>query len=112
MLQLGEWLPYDWRELKQLQRRRLAALGIGPDVTQSRTRESFAEVVQYALTTEARPLFDAMLKDGSSLFEDDLVAPDGRREGLWKLDVGPYREDGDAQLLEVADLHLTAVSFL
>ncbi|WP_055546827.1 hypothetical protein [Streptomyces kanamyceticus] len=43
MIQLGEWLPYDWRELKQLQRRWLAALGLGSDVTQSRTRDSFAE---------------------------------------------------------------------
>ncbi|MBB5933845.1 asparagine synthase-related protein [Streptomyces zagrosensis] len=112
MIQLGEWLPYDWRELKQLQRRRLAALGLGPDVTQSRTRESFAEVVQHALTTEARPLFDAILKDGSPLFEEGLIDPDGLRDGLRQLDSGPYREDGDAQLLEVIDLHLAAAAFL
>ncbi|MCX5205709.1 hypothetical protein OG897_30185 [Streptomyces sp. NBC_00237] len=112
MIQLGEWLPYDWRELKQLRRRRLAALGLGPDVTQSRTRESFAEVVQHALTTEARPLFDVILKDGSPLFEAGLIDPDGLRGGLRQLDAGPYREDGDAQLLEVVDLHLAAAAFL
>lgn len=112
MIQLGEWLPYDWRELKQLQRRRLAALGLGPDVTQSRTRESFAEVVQMALTGQARPLFDAMLKGGSPLFEEGLVDPDGLRQSLHRLDTQPYREDGDAQLLEVVDLHLAAAAFL
>lgn len=53
-----------------------------------------------------------MLKDGSPLFEEGLIDPDGLREGLRQLDAGPYREDGDAQLLEVADLHLAAAAFL
>ncbi|MEU2682281.1 hypothetical protein ABZ654_00010 [Streptomyces hygroscopicus] len=65
MVQLGEWLPLHWRELKQLQRRRLASLGLSPDVTESRVRESFAEVVQHSLTTHARQLFARMLIDGS-----------------------------------------------
>lgn len=112
MVQLGEWLPMHWRELKQLQRRRLAALGLSADVTESRERESFAEVVQHTLTTIARPLFTEMLQDGSPLFDEKLVDPDGLRSALRRLDEGPYREDGDAQLLEVLDLHLAARSFL
>ncbi|UED84083.1 asparagine synthase-related protein [Streptomyces profundus] len=112
MVQLGEWLPMHWRELKQLQRRRLAALGLSTDVTESRERESFAEVVQHALTTIARPLFAKMLRDGSPLFDEKLVDPDGLRAAVRRLAEGPYREDGDAQLLEVLDLHLAARSFL
>lgn len=112
MVQLGEWLPMHWRELKQLQRRRLAALGLSPDVTESRERESFAEVVQHTLTTIARPLFARMLKDGSPLFEEKLVDPDGLRLAVRRLAESPYREDGDAQLLEVLDLHFAAQAFL
>ncbi|MFF7022720.1 asparagine synthase [Streptomyces klenkii] len=112
MVQLGEWLPMHWRELKQLQRRRLAALGLSPDVTESRERESFAEVVQHTLTTHARPLFARMLHDGSPLFEEQVVDPDGLRQAVRRLSEGPYREDGDAQLLEVLDLHFAAQAFL
>ncbi|UBI35551.1 MULTISPECIES: hypothetical protein [Streptomyces] len=112
MVQLGEWLPMHWRELKQLQRRRLAALGLSPDVTESRTRESFAEVVQHTLTTHARPLFARMLHDGSPLFEEQVVDPDGLRRAVRRLSEGPYREDGHAQLLEVLDLHFAAQAFL
>ncbi|MYU51874.1 asparagine synthase [Streptomyces kasugaensis] len=112
MVQLGEWLPMHWRELKQLQRRRLVSLGLSPDVTESRERESFAEVVQHSLTTIARPLFAKMLHDGSPLFDERLVDPDGLRMAVRRLAEGPYREDGDAQLLEVLDLHFAAQSFL
>lgn len=112
MVQLGEWLPMHWRELKQLQRRRLAALGLSPDVTESRERESFAEVVQYSLTTIARPLFARMLRDGSPLFDEQLVDPDGLRNAVLRLQDMRYREDGDAQLLEVLDLHFAAQAFL
>ncbi|MGW2597102.1 asparagine synthase-related protein [Streptomyces sp. L500] len=112
MVQLGEWLPLHWRELKHLQRRRLASLGLSPDVTQSRVRESFAEVVQHALTTHAQPLLATMLRDGSPLFEDHLVEPDGLRQAARRLAEGPYREDDDAKLLEVLDLHLAACAFL
>lgn len=112
MVQLGECLPMHWRELKQLQRRRLASLGLSPDVTESRERESFAEVVQHTLTTIARPMFARMLKDGSPLFEEKLVDPDGLRTAVRRLADGPYREDGDAQLLEVLDLHFAARAFL
>ncbi|MFD9861653.1 asparagine synthase-related protein [Streptomyces alboflavus] len=112
MIQLGEWLPYDWRELKQLQRRRMGALGLGRDVTDSRERESFAEVVQHALTAPAPSLFARMLREGSPLFDCGLVDPDGLRHAVRRLGTGPYSEDGDAQLLEVVDLHLAARAFL
>ncbi|MFB7496813.1 asparagine synthase-related protein [Streptomyces sp. NPDC056161] len=112
MVQLGEWLPLHWRELKKLQRRRLAALGLSADVTESRERESFAEVVQHTLTTIARSLFAKMLHDGSPLFDERLVDPDGLRVAVRRLAAGPYREDGDAQLLEVLDLHFAASAFL
>ncbi|SFD62399.1 hypothetical protein [Streptomyces aidingensis] len=112
MVQLGEWLPMHWRELKQLQRRRLAALGLSTDVTESRERESFAEVVEHTLTTIARPLFAEMLHEGSPLFDEELVDPDRLRAAVRRLAEGPYREDGDAQLLEVLDLHFAARSFL
>ncbi|GAA0380863.1 asparagine synthase-related protein [Streptomyces blastmyceticus] len=112
MIQLGEWLPMDWRELKQLQRRRLAALGLSDDVTQPEERESFAEVVQHALTTHGRPLFARMLHEGSALFDDKLVNPDGLRQAVRRLSEGTYREDGDAQLLQVIDLHLATRAFL
>ncbi|MBU3870955.1 asparagine synthase [Streptomyces sp. 4503] len=112
MVQLGEWLPMRWRELKQLQRRRLASLGLSPDVTESRVRESFAEVVQHSLTTHARQLFARMLADGSPLFDEQLVDPDGLRLAVRRLAEEPYREDGDAQLLEVLDLHFAAQAFL
>ncbi|WP_267241722.1 asparagine synthase-related protein [Streptomyces sp. PR69] len=112
MIQLGEWLPFHWRELKQLQRRRLATLGLGPDVIESRERESFAEVVQHTLTAHARALLVRMLHEGSPLFEEGLVDADGLQRAVRRLDTGPYREDGDAQLLEVIDLHLATQAFL
>ncbi|MFD7899234.1 asparagine synthase-related protein [Streptomyces sp. NPDC059743] len=112
LIQLGEWLPIDWRELKQLQRRQLGALGLSDDVTHPAERESFAEVVQHSLTTHARPLFARMLKEGSVLFDDELVAPDGLRQAVRRLNAGTYRENGDAQLLQVLDLHLATQAFL
>ncbi|WP_240529367.1 asparagine synthase-related protein [Streptomyces antioxidans] len=112
MVQLGEWLPMHWRELKQLQRRRLASLGLSPDVTESRVRESFAEVVQHSLTRYGQQLFARMLIDGSPLFDEQLVDPDGLRLAVRRLAEEPYREDGDAQLLEVLDLHFAAQAFL
>ncbi|WP_245703622.1 hypothetical protein [Streptomyces lushanensis] len=81
-------------------------------MTHPAERESFAEVVQHSLTTHARPLFDRMLKEGSVLFDDELVAPDGLRQAVQRLDAGMYRENGDAQLLQVIDLHLAAQAFL
>lgn len=91
---------------------RLGTLGLGPEVTRSRTRESFAEIVEHTLTVHAKPLFAAMCKDGSPLFDAGLVDPDGLRTALRRLETAAYREEGDSQLLEVADLHLAASAFL
>jgi asparagine synthase (glutamine-hydrolysing) len=112
LVQLGEWLPIDWRQLKQLQRRRLAALGLSDDVTHPRERESFAEVVQHALLTHGRRLFEQMLHDGSPLIDEGLIDPDALRRAVQRLETGSYRENGDAQLLEVITLHLSVRAFM
>ncbi|KWX02635.1 asparagine synthase [Carbonactinospora thermoautotrophica] len=112
MVQLGEWLPMHWRELKQLQRRQLASLGLSTDVTQPVERESFAEVVQHTLTTHAQPLFARMLREGSALFDAGLVDPDGLRQAVTRVRDGRYSEDDDAKLLEVIHLHLATQAFL
>lgn len=111
LIRLGEQLPVDWREFKQLQRRQLASFGLGAEVTQPGRRESFAEVVQHALTTCAQPLFTAMLREGSALFEHHLVDPDLLRSAVQRISDRHYREDGDAQLLQVIHLHLAAQAF-
>lgn len=64
------------------------------------------------LTTHARQWFARMLIDGSPLFDEQLVDPDGLRLAVRRLAEEPYREDGDAQLLEVLDLHFAAQAFL
>ena len=112
MVQLGEWLPLHWRQLKQLQRRQLAALGLSDDVTQPAERESFAEVVQHALTTHGRPLLARMLHDGSPLLDSGLLDPDGLAAAVRRLGSGTYRENGDAQLLQVLNMHHAATTYL
>ncbi len=109
---LGEALPMDWRELKQLQRRRLADLGLSRDVVWPAERESFAEVVQNGLLTYGRPLLRRMLASGSPLFDAGLIDPDGLARGLQRLDRGPYEERRDSQLIEVIHLHQAAVAYL
>ncbi|MCY9784656.1 asparagine synthase-related protein [Nocardiopsis sp. EMB25] len=112
MVALGEQLPFAWRELKQLQRRRLATLGMSDDVVYPVERESFAEVVEYALTTYAPKLFARMLAEGSVLFDEGLVDPDGLRTAVDRLTPGRYVEERDAKILEVLSLHLSATAFL
>ncbi|MDF4254518.1 asparagine synthase-related protein [Streptomyces sp. WMMB303] len=112
MVQLGEWLPFHWRELKQLQRRRLASLGLSDDVTDPTERESFAEVVQHALTLHGRPLLARMLRDGSPLLDTGLLDPDGLTAALHRLSSGTYQENGDAQLLQVINMHHAALAYL
>jgi hypothetical protein len=101
----------DWREFKQVQRRRLAAHGLGGEVVRPVERESFAEVVRLALTVHGVPLLEGMLAGGSPLF-DGLVAPDALALALLDLRSGHYEEEYHAQLLEVIDLHLAAAAFL
>jgi asparagine synthase (glutamine-hydrolysing) len=112
IVHLGECLPYDWRQLKQLQRRQLASLGLDSDVTHPLERESFAEVVHHVLTDRARPLFAQMFAEGSPLFDSGLVDPDGLRLAVQRLLAGEYDERHDAKLLEVIHLHLAVQAFL
>lgn len=112
MVALGEQLPFAWREFKQLQRRRLRALGMSEDVVHPVERESFAEVIEASLTTHAPKLFARMLAEGSPLFEEGLVDPDGLRTGVDRLVPGRYVEERDAKILEVLSLHLSATAFL
>jgi hypothetical protein len=109
---LGEALPMDWRELKRLQRRRLAALGMSRDVVWPTERESFAEVVENALITYGRPLLEQMLATGSPLFDAGLIDPDGLARGLRSLEHGSYEERRDSQLIEVIHLHQAATAYL
>ncbi|GAB2896528.1 hypothetical protein [Streptomyces mayteni] len=102
----------DWRALKQLQRRRLASLGMSNDVTHPTERESFAEVVRDALILHGKGMLDDMLKNGSTLFETRLVNPDGLRAGIEELSFGGYDEQRHSQLIEVIHLHLAARAYL
>jgi len=111
MVELGEQLPFAWRELKQVQRRRLGALGMSEDVVHPAERESFAEVIEHSLTTYAPQMFARMLAEGSPLF-DGLVDPDGLRFAVERLTAESYVEERDAKLLEVLSLHMSAAAFL
>ena len=111
MVELGEQLPFAWRELKQLQRRRLGALGMSKDVVHPVERESFAEVVEHALTIHAPKLFVHMLAHGSPLFDEGLVDPEGLRAAVDHLTPGRYIEERDAKLLEVLSLHMSVTAF-
>ncbi|WP_461003163.1 asparagine synthase-related protein [Streptomonospora sediminis] len=112
MVDLGEQLPFAWRELKQLQRRRMASLGMGHEVVHPVERESFAEVVEHALTVHAPPLFARMLTDGSPLFDEGLVDPDGLRTAADHLTSADYQEERDSKILEVLSLHMSAEAAL
>ncbi|NYJ35294.1 asparagine synthase-related protein [Nocardiopsis aegyptia] len=112
MVTLGEQLPFVWRELKRLQRRRMASLGMSDDVVYPAERESFAEVVEHALVTHAPKLFARMLAEGSVLFDEGLVDPDGLRTAAEQLAPGRYVEERDAKTLEVLSLHMSATAFL
>lgn len=112
MVELGEQLPFAWRELKQLQRRRLRTLGMSEDVVHPVERESFAEVVEHSLIAHAPQLFARMLTQGSPLFDEGLVDPDGLRAAAERLTTVRYREEQESKLLEVLSLHLSATAFL
>ncbi|GAA1071627.1 asparagine synthase-related protein [Nocardiopsis metallicus] len=112
MVELGEQLPFAWRELKQVQRQRLRAIGMGEDVVHPVERESFAEVIEHSLITHAPALFARMLTEGSPLFDEGLVDPDGLRTAVEHLTSARYREEQDSKLLEVLSLHMSATAFL
>lgn len=112
MVALGEALPMDWRALKQLQRRRLASLGMSNDVTHPAERESFTEVVRDALILHGKGMLVDMLKNGSALFDLRLVDPEGLRKGIEELRFDGYDELRHSQLIEVIHLHLAARVYL
>ncbi|OKH88501.1 asparagine synthase-related protein [Streptomyces uncialis] len=112
MVTLGEALPMDWRELKQLQRRRLASLGMSSAVTHPPERESFAEVVEEALISHGADLLVGMLASGSPLLDSGLIDPGGLRDGVRELRHGAYDEMRHSQLIEVVHLHLAATAYL
>ncbi|MFC8824805.1 asparagine synthase-related protein [Streptomyces sp. NPDC057137] len=112
MVALGEALPMDWRELKRLQRRRLASLGMGSEVTWPTERESFAEVVEAALVQHGTTLLAEMIGQGSPLFETGLIDPDGLRAATNALSSETYDEMRHSQLIEVIHLHLAVTAYL
>jgi len=112
LVEFGEQLPYDWRDFKQLQRRLLESLGLGMEVVRPVERESFAEIVQHALTGSGVALLERMLADGSALFDDFLVDPDAVSATVKRLKDGHYSEGEESKILEVIHLDLAARAFL
>ncbi|MFJ6020081.1 hypothetical protein ACIQFP_12085, partial [Nocardiopsis alba] len=76
-----------------------------------RTR-GWVEVIEAALIGHAPKLFARMLSEGSPLFDEGLVDPDGLRAGVDRLAPGRYVEERDAKILEVLSLHMSATAFL
>ncbi|WP_242905652.1 asparagine synthase-related protein [Actinomadura terrae] len=112
MISLGEQLPLHWREFKNLQRRHMAALGLGDDVCNPVERESFVWLVESSLKTYGIPLLEQMLADGSPLIEAHLIDPDGLKATIATIGTEPYDEEFHAKLLQVIDLHLAATAYL
>ena len=112
LVEFGEQLPFDWREFKQLQRRLLESLGLGMEVVRPVERESFAEIVERALTGAGIELLERMLAEGSALFDDRLVAPDAIAAAAKRMRDGHYAEGEESKILEVIHLDLAVRAFL
>jgi hypothetical protein len=112
LVELGDQLPFYWRELKQLQRRHLATFGLSHDACNPARRESFAELVEESLLTHGVPLLWRILHDGSPLIEAGLVDPDGLKAAVAEVEDGAYRENHHSKLLEVITLDQAATSFV
>ena len=112
LVEFGEQLPFDWREFKQLQHRLLESLGLGMEVVRPVVRESFAEIVERALTGAGVELLDRMLAEGSALFDDRLVDPDAVAAAAKRMRNGHYAEGEESKILEVIHLDLAARAFL
>ncbi|MER5494159.1 asparagine synthase-related protein [Streptomyces sp. NPDC002454] len=112
LIEFGEWLPRPWRSRKRLHRDRLRALGLGEEVAEPRLRESFAPVMERALTGPALTYVDQMLTEGSPLMDVDLVDPDGLASVRDRLRAGVYAELYDADLYDVLNLHLACRTML
>lgn len=112
LVELGDQLPFHWRELKQLQRRHLAAFGLSDDVCNPRQRESFAELVEESLILNGLPLLRGIVKDGSPLIEEGFIDPDGLTAAVDELEAGLYSEEHHSKLVEVITLDRAARAFL
>ncbi|MFI0366448.1 asparagine synthase [Actinomadura sp. 1N219] len=112
LVELGDRLPYFWRDLKQLQRRHLATFGLSHDACNPKERESFAELVEESLTLHGVPLLRRILDEGSPLIEAGLIDPDGLKASVVDLETGPYTEEPYSKLIEVITLDQAAQAFL
>lgn len=112
LIELGDRLPFHWRELKQLQRRHLATFGLSHDACNPLVRESFAELVEESMTVNGVPLLQRLLSEGSPLIEAGLVDPDGLARAVREVASGSYREEPHSKLVEVITLDLAARAFL
>ncbi|WP_119726382.1 asparagine synthetase B family protein [Thermomonospora amylolytica] len=112
LVELGDQLPFHWRELKQLQRRHLATFGLSEDACNPKVRESFAELVEESMITHGVPLLRRILREGSPLVEAGLIDPDGLARTVKELQDGSYREDPHSKLVEVITLDQAARAFL
>ncbi|MFF5258339.1 asparagine synthase-related protein [Actinomadura viridis] len=112
LIRLGEQLPFHWRDLKRLQRRRLATFGLSDEVCTPVEPENFVELVRRSLMTDGMPLLHRMLRDGSPLIDAGLVDPDGLSGVLDEVAAGVYDEDHHSKLLEVLTLDMAARAFL
>ncbi|WP_344943303.1 hypothetical protein [Actinomadura miaoliensis] len=112
LVELGDRLPFHWRELKQLQRRHLATFGLSHDACNPLVRESFAELVEESMTVHGLPLLQRLLDEGSPLIEAGLVDPDGLAGAVQEVANGFYKEEPHSKLVEVITLDQAARAFL
>ncbi|WP_329521062.1 asparagine synthase [Spirillospora sp. NBC_01491] len=112
LIELGDQLPFFWRELKQLQRRHLATFGLSHDACNPTERESFAELVQESLVVNGLPLLRRILRQGSPLIEAGLLDPDGLKTMTDALEREAYQEEPHSKLVEVITLDLAVKAFL
>lgn len=112
LIELGDQLPFFWRELKQLQRRHLTTFGLSHDACNPTERESFAELVEESLLVNGLPLPRRMLHEGSPLIESGLLDPDGLKTTVGQLETGPYLEEPHSKLVEVITLDQAVRAFL
>ena len=112
LVELGDQLPFYWRELKQLQRRHLATFGLSHDACNPTERESFAELVQESLTVNGLPLLRRILDEGSPLIEARLLDPDGLKAAVVELESQPYQEEPHSKLIEIITLDHAVKGFL
>src|SRR5262249_37564821 len=75
LIELGDQLPFYWRELKQLQRRHLATFGLSHDACNPIVRESFAELVEESMVTNGLPLLRRIVVEGSPLIDAGFLDP-------------------------------------